>query len=224
MIKRVLGNAPFEISCNDTVLLPGKTREVVISLSNDTEYDLPLSFRFEFNSKVKCDLSAFNIVVPAEGNTQKTLKFEVDQGDKIFTAEHLCNIKVHDGVLESESDYELILPCEMAFKYSNEQNDFSPADEVYFTRDGAFFINKDEFICLEIPLSEQEIITIEKDEAKALVFVDGKVADNREIMLHEGLNKLCIKACCDQKIELFDKYSMQKIYLNTLNPMIFLED
>ncbi len=224
MIKKILGNAPFDISCGQAVLVPGKTKNIDFRLSNDTEYDLPLKFVLSFSSTVKSDLSEFNVVVPAGGNTKKTLKLDVDRNDKIFFSEHLCEIKIHDGVLNSESDYEIAFPCEMAYKCTDKENNFTATNEVYFTSEGTFFANSNECICLEIPLAEQMIISTEKNQTETRTMLDGVQVNSREIKLHPGLNKLCIKMFCDGKIEFFDTESMQKIFLNTINPMYFLED
>ncbi len=223
MIKKILGNAPFDISCNDVVLVPGKTKKLTFRITNDTEYDLPLEFCLGFSSAVKSELSSFNVIVPADGNTVKGLKLDLDEQSKIFTSEHLCEVKIRDGVLESESDYEMLILCEMAYKCTEVMNDFSPTEEKYFTSNGSFFINKDECICLEIPLAEEKTVSLEKDEKDVSVWLDKTQTAPIAIKLHAGLNRLCIKANDDMSFSFYDKNSMQKIYLNTLNTEFFLE-
>lgn len=230
MLKKILGDAPFEVNVERKVVLtPGEKTNVEFVFRNETEYDLPLCCSFNFYSNIKCDKKIFDITVPANGKTKETVGFYTQTSDRLFFGKNLCELKIRDGVLESESDYELLIFCEMSYSCKSERCDSDDVKEhCFFTRGGVFFANAGENVKVKIPTAEKKNVVIDTLSGKMLsVFVCGKeckAEKSTEIELCEGLNEVLINMKEDGNFAFSDFSGNTGLFLDTINAKICLEE
>lgn len=219
MLKRILGQAPFNVSFEEDVLVvPGKSTEISLLFENESEYDLPLSCLFRIESSLKIDCLEFDIVLPAEGKTKKTLVFSLGDDEKIIGGENVCELEIIDRILDTKTVYELEIKGEMAYKCSELISEaFLPSDEAVFTRNGRFFANKDEIIAIEIPTSEETETQLSVISGKVRNFHDGQT-----IKLDAGLNRIIFDMEQDGCFEFVNSVSGDRMFCRTLNPKYYI--
>ncbi len=219
MLKKILGQAPFDVAlCGDVFLSPDRKSTVQLLFSNDTEYDLPLSCTLRLCPSVNADKISFDVILPAMGNTHEKISFSQKQGEKIFGGTKICELEILDGIFDSKTEYEFEINCEMSYRCLEGQNLlFSSSDEGLFTREGRFFANRGESVLLEIPsMTETEI---------ELSVISGEIrdfSDGQKIKLDTGLNRLCFTMDDDGSFEFKNPISGNRIFIETLNPKYFI--
>lgn len=218
MLKKILGEAPFDVELDKKVLIvPGKKTNVKLFFSNISEYDLPLSCSLTFSTSAKVDKTAFDIVVPADGNTEYELVFSADANARMFTGVGIAELEICDRIFDSKTLYEFEIICEAAYKCEALSDGVAPSEDVLFTSGGRFFANKGETVFAEIPL-------MENSEYRLKVF-SGKVKDKNDgdvISLSSGLNRLVFEMLHDGSFEFCDVTSDETVYLDTINPKYFI--
>lgn len=219
MLKKILGEAPFDVTLEaEVVLSPDKCACGTLVFQNSTEYDLPLSCSLKILTSVKADRCEFDVIVPAEGNTRHDISFSVSKDAKILGGKSVCELEIIDGVLDSKTVYELETVCEMSYKCCVGAGDiFDTSDDVVFSRDGVFFANSDEVIAMEIP-------RLEKTEME-LCILSGSIKNYQNgqiIELSEGLSRLYFEVEEDGSFEFLSSGSGEKIFLETLSPKYFI--
>lgn len=227
MLKKILGDACFDISIKEgkRLLLPGKALCVTLCFSNDTEYDLPLSCTLTLPRTVKCDRCEFDVILPAEGNTEQTMVFSVSENELSFCGQSICEIKICDRVFSFESSYELELHTEMAYKCSLPQdNGSNKSNGVLFSRGGTIYANKGERISMQIiALQETDIHAVYEKGFIHSLNLCGKRTESDTIHLSVGCNSLYFDALCDGELHFESVSNDEAIFLDTINPINFVE-
>lgn len=230
MLKKILGDAPFEVEVEKNIVLtPGEKKNVEFVFRNETEYDLPLSCGFKFYSNIKCDKSFFDIIVPANGKTKENVCFYAEKNERVFFGNNVCELKICDGVLESESDYELLIFCEMSYIcIDHEKSSDNGEENFYFTRNGSFFANGNEKVTFKIPTAEKMNVTLETLSGKTgVICVNGKKCNTHksaDIELKEGLNVVSVSMKEDGSFALSDFSGKIGTFLDTINAKLCLEE
>lgn len=218
MLKKILGEAPFDVELDtDIVLTPGKKTTVKLLFSNISEYDLPLSCNLVFSTSVDVDKTSFDITVPADGKTECELTFSKDIDSRMFSGCGIAELEIVDRIFDSRTLYEFEVLCEAAYKCSEKDDGFSPSDETLFTNRGRFFANSGERVFLEIPLMQSAEYT--------LFVCSGKIRDKKSgdvMSLAQGLNRICFEMLEDGSFELCDSLSEETVYPDTLNTKYFI--
>lgn len=218
MLKKILGEAPFDVTLDKSVVItPGKNTDVRLFFSNDSEYDLPLSVKFNFDVSTEVDKTQFDVTVPAEGNTRVMLVFSKNPDAMIFTGLGIGEIEISDRVFDTRTIYEFEIISEAAYKCADFCDGFSQTDDVLFTRNGMFFANKGETVFLEVPLNE--------DENYKIHIVSGKIkdiADEDLIELKKGLNRLSFEMQEDGSFEFLNPENDEKIHSDSVNTKCFI--
>ena len=219
MLKKILGEAPFDIElCESIVVSPDKTHRAQLVFRNDSEYDLPLSCNIKMDSFVAVDRSSFDVILPAEGVTSVELAFSVPATSKIFGGSKICELEIVDRIFDSRTEYEFEVSCELSYKCENAKNDaFSPSENVFFSRDGRIYANKGETVCLEIPSLEQSKFLLHVVSGKIKNFNDGEI-----ITVTPPLCRLCFEMQEDGSFEFQSPESLGRVYPDTLNPRYFI--
>ena len=142
LLKKILSQSTLEIflKSGNTLITPSKKTEIVLFFKNNTEYDMPLSVNITLPFGVNSDSSLFDVTVPAFGNTQKTLIFDVKCDALMFCGKGITEICTFDRVLENKDVFELNLFCEMSYRCDAES---------LFTRNGVFYINSGETVQMQ---------------------------------------------------------------------------
>ena len=218
MLKKILGEAPFDVFLDKpVVIVPGKKTLVKLLFSNISEYDLPLSCSLAFLTSVEADRSEFDIVVPADGKTECELIFSKDPASRMFSGCGIAELEIVDRILDSRTLYEFEIMCESAYSCVEKNEGFTPTDCMLFTNGGRFFANKGETVVLEIPL-------IEPAEHKLCV-ISGKIKDrnNGEVLkLTAGINRLLFEMSEDGSFEFRNTSNDELVYHDTLNTKYFI--
>ena len=218
MLKKILGQAPFDVELSkDVVIIPGKKTVVKLLFSNISEYDLPLSCSLDFSTSVEVDKTAFDIVVPADGKTECELVFSKDKNARMFSGCGISELEIIDRIFDSRTLYEFEIVCEAAYKCADADDGFAPSDEILFTSGGRFFANKRETVFIQIPLMEEK-------EYK-LHILSGKIknrGDGDIIELSQGINKISFEMLEDGSFELCDPSSEERVHPDTLNTKYFI--
>ena len=218
MLKKILGQAPFDITLNKKVVItPGKKTAVWLDFSNDSEYDLPLSLKLGLDVSVDVDKTEFDIVIPAGGKTECFLTFSKNLNTRMFTGKGIGELEIVDRIFDSKTLYEFEILCESAYKCACLNDGFSPSDDIIFSNGGRFFANKGETLFLEIPLME--------DQEYKLCVISGKIKninDGDVLKLTSGINRLVFEILEDGSFEFEDLVSAEKIYADTINTKFFI--
>ncbi len=219
MLKKILGEAPFDAFLSEEIVLsPDKKCKAEMTFSNISEYDLPLSCSIRMNTFAKIDKAEFDVILPADGNTSETLAFSLSYDSRIFGGIKVCELEISDRIFDSKTLYEIEFSVESAYKCIDENEDaFCPSQDILFTRNGVFYGNRGECVCLEVP-------SLEKSELE-LHIISGKIKgfkDSDEIILEKGMNRLCFEMEDDGSFEFRNTQNGEKIYPDTLNPKYFI--
>lgn len=218
LLKRILGQAPFDIDIDRRVVItPGKKTKVLLLFSNDSEYDLPLSVKLCFDISVQVDKTAFDITVPAGGNTQCSLVFSKDTDAEMFTGRGIAELETVDRIFDSKTFYEFEILCEAAYKCEDEPLGFSPSEQILFTNGGVFFANRGETAFVEIPLME--------NAEYRLGVLSGSIKDKKDgdiLKLSKGLNRLCFEMLEDGSFTFLNISNDEPVYPDTLNTKNFI--
>ena len=218
MLKKILGQAPFDVELSGRITItPGKKSLVTLLFSNVSEYDLPLSCSLNFSTSVEADKTKFDITLPADGKTQCDLTFSKDTDSRMFCGCGIAELEILDRIFDSRTLYEFDIFCEAAYKCAENKDDFSPSDEALFTRNGRFFANKGETVFMEIPLA--------RDEEYKLSIPSGKIKNKNDgdiLKLTSGLNKLSFEILEDGSFDLKNPVSDEKVYIDTINTKYFM--
>ncbi len=219
MLKRILGEAPYKVSLEGKAnVVPDRKTTLVLIFESSIEYDLPLSCSMTITSSLRADVCEFDVVLPAEGKTKKTVTFTVPDDAKIIGGVSVAELEIIDRILDSRTVYEFELSGEMAYKCSNNENEvFTASYEVVYTRDGRFFGNTGEIISLEIP-----VMTETEAEISVISGVINGYADGQKIPLTQGLNRVSFEISGDTCFELVDPVSGQKMFLQTLSTKYYI--
>ena len=219
MLKRILGEAPYDVFLDGSALVvPYKRTELTLVFVSKTEYDLPLSCFFRLSGSIKTDICEFDVVLPAEGKTKQQIVLTLQEDAKIVGGESLAELEIIDRLLDSKTVYELELMGEMAYMCVKDKNvSFFPSDGAVYTRNGRFFGNRGEYISLEIPVMEQT--------ETELSVISGKItdlSDGHKIVLTPGINRILLKMEEDTSFELVNPSGGQTVFLKTVNPEFFI--
>lgn len=218
MLKKILGEAPFDAELSNKVLIhPGKKTSVKLLFSNISEYDMPLSCKLSFSTSVEVDKSAFDIIVPADGKTECELAFAVDGDSKIFTGSAVAELEIFDRIFDSRTLYEFEILCEAAYKCADKGEGFAPCHDGVFTNDGIFFANKSETVFLEIPLVQEKELVLNVISGSIKSIKNGAV-----LRLSPGLNRLSFEMLEDGSFEFCDTSNDETMYPDTLNTKHFI--
>ena len=107
MLKKILGEAPFDIELDKNIVItPGKKMSVKLLFKNISEYDLPLSCSLDFSVSAEVDRTKFDIVVPADGKTECELVFSKDKSSRMFSGEGIAELEIVDRIFDSRTLYE----------------------------------------------------------------------------------------------------------------------
>lgn len=214
MLKKYLGQAPFDVALDDDIIVsPDRKYTAFLEFKNDTEYEYPLCCKIRMSSCLKVDKTEFDVILPAEGNTRVPLTFSYPDDARFMGGEKLCELEITDSIFDSKSEYEFQVKCEMAFLCL--ENDST--GETLYSRNGTFFVNKGERVSLQLPVIQ--------DKTVLLHIVSGKIkgyADGQEVLLAEGLCRLCFEMENDGCFEFYSPETGQKVFLDTLNPEYFI--
>ncbi len=218
MLKKILGEAPFEISLKGNAAVScNKKCDLTLVFENTGEYDYPVSCTVRIHSLLKADKTDFDIVVPAEGRTEQKIVFCSPNGAKISGGKKLCELALCEGVFESKSEYEFELAEEMAYKCClDKERAAERSDEVLFSRDGVFFGNKGEVIAAFPLCLEEKQVRIDILSGSIKEYENGDI-----IKLVPPLSLLCFEFAEDGSFEFSDPATGEKVYLETLNPKYF---
>ena len=218
MLKKILGEAPFDIELDKKIVItPGKKMSVKLLFKNVSEYDLPLSCSLDFSVSADVDKTKFDIVVPADGNTECELVFSKDKDSRMFSGMGFAELEITDRIFDSRTLYEFEILCEAAYKCAEGKDGFAPTDETFFTNKGRFFANKGETVFVEIPLMESA--------EYRLCVVSGKTKDRTDgetLNLSAGLNKLSFTMLEDGSFELQNASNDETIYPDTIGTKYFI--
>lgn len=218
MLKKILGQAPFDAALDgDVIITPGKKRTVTLLLSNISEYDLPLSCSLNLSVSADVDKAEFDVIVPAEGKTEVCLTFSKDVYSRMFTGCGIAELEIVDRIFDSKTLYEFEICCEAAYKCTDKNDGFLPTEEIFFTNEGRFFANKGERVCVEIPLMEST--------QYRLCILSGKIKDLNDgdiIKLSSGLNRLAFEMTGDGSFELRNADSDRTVYPDTVCTKYFI--
>lgn len=219
MLKRILGQAPFDVSLSERIIVvPGQKSRARLVFTGDSEYDLPLSCNLDVNGFVKVDASSFDVMVPAGGKSESELVFSASPDSMILGGEKVFSLEIIDRIFDTKTEYELSIRCEMGYKCSlSKEEAFEKTDTPLYSRSGVFFGNKGEIISLEIPCENETEIKIAVLSGKIKDVPDGK-----SIHLNTGVNRLFFEMQQDGSFELCDVTSDETIYLDTINPKYFI--
>lgn len=219
MLKKILGQAPFEIElCEGVVVSPDKMQKAEFVFRNDSEYDLPLSCNIKPNSFVAVDKSSFDVMLPAEGVTSVGIVFSVSDSSKIFGGSKICELEIVDRIFDSRTEYEFEVSCELAYKCENGgENEFLQTENVFFSRNGRIYANSGEVVSLELSSLEESELLIHVVSGKIKDFKDGE-----KIRLIPPLNRLCFEMEEDGSFEFQNPVSLEVVYPDTLNPKHFI--
>ena len=220
MLKKILGEAPFDVSFDrNIVIVPGRKTTAELVFSNDTEYDLPLSIKITFGTLIEVSKTEFDILVPAEGKTETDLTFSKSIDAGIFTGNGIGEIEIVDRIFDSKTLYEFNVICESAYKCSGACDDFSPTDEMFFSRKGRFYANKGECVCVQIPLAEETEYKLHVISGKIKNRSDGEI-----IKLRKGINSFCFEMTDDGSFEFQSPENDETVYPDTLNTKYFIKE
>lgn len=218
MLKKILGEAPFDVSLEKRIIItPGKKTVTTLLFSNTSEYDLPLSCSLNFSVSIDTDKTAFDVTVPAEGNTSVSLIFSKDADSRMFTGKGIAELEIVDRIFDSKTLYEFEILCESAYKCAGINDGFSASDNTLFTSCGRFFANKDEAVFIEIPCME--------DTEYRLCILSGKIKkqNNGDLLkLTSGLNRIIFEMSQDGSFEFQDTVSGEAVYADTINTKHFI--
>lgn len=218
MLKKILGQAPFDVSLDRKVVItPGKKCAVTLLFSNDSEYDLPLSCSLNLTTSADVDKSSFDVVLPAQGKTQVPIVFSKETDSKLFSGKGIAELEILDRIFDSKTLYEFEILTEAAYKCGDKNEGFSPTKGVLFTNGGTFFGNKGETVYVEIPLMEHA--------EYSLGILSGRIKNkkNGDILgLSAGLNKLCFEMEDDGSFVLLNLSNDEPAYPDTLNTQYFI--
>lgn len=218
MLKKILGEAPFDVELDKKVIItPGKKTSVKLLFNNISEYDLPLSASINFSVSAEVDKTRFDIIVPADGKTECVLTFSKDKASRMFSGIGIAELEIIDRIFDSKTLYEFDIVCEAAYKCAEETEGFEASEDVVFTNKGRFFANKGETVFVQVPLMEAV--------QYKLFVLSGKIkdkADGEILNLTPGLNKLCFTMLEDGSFEFRDPSSDETVYPDTLNTKYFI--
>ncbi|MBE6682142.1 MAG: hypothetical protein E7600_07655 [Ruminococcaceae bacterium] len=218
MLKKILGQAPFDVSLDKKVIItPGKKCSVTLLFSNDTEYDLPLSCSLNFTTSADVDKSSFDVVLPAEGKTQVQIVFSKETDSKLFSGKGIAELEILDRIFDSKTLYEFELLTESAYKCGDVKEGFTPTESMLFTGGGVFFANKGETVFVEIPLMEEA--------QYRLGILSGSIKGRKDgdiLRLSSGLNRLLFEMEDDGSFVILDSSSDEPAYPDTLNTQYFI--
>lgn len=218
MLKKILGEAPFDIELDKSVIItPCKKTVIKLLFSNISEYDLPLSCSLDFTTSVEVDKTKFDIIVPADGKTECELVFSKDIGSRIFSGCGIAELEIIDRIFDSRTLYEFEIFCEAAYKCGDADDGFVPSEEILFTNGGRFFANKKETVFIQIPVMEEK--------EYGLHILSGNIknqSDGDIIKLSQGINKISFEMLEDGSFELCDVSSEETAFPDTLNTKYFI--
>ena len=149
MLNRILGEIPFDVSLRGSFAVsPDRECKLLLVFENTGEYDYPASCSIAIHSLIRIDSPQFDIVIPAEGKTEKTLTFSLPRDVRLCGGEKICEIEISEGVFDSKAQFEFNICEEMLYECQGQERG------VFCSRDGVFFGNKGEkmkiiFACLE---------------------------------------------------------------------------
>lgn len=219
MLKKILGEAPFDAFLSEEIVLsPDKKCKAEMTFSNISEYDLPLSCNIRMNSFAKIDKAEFDIILPADGNTSEILAFSVPTDSRIYGGIKVCELEILDRIFDSKTLYEIEFAVESAYKCVDKKEDaFCPSQDMLFTRNGMFYGNRSECVCLEVPSLEEAELELHVISGKIKGFKDSDV-----VKLEKGMNRLCFEMEDDGSFEFRNLQNGGKIYPDTINPEYFI--
>lgn len=219
MLKKILGEAPFDVMMNGKIRVsPQKCSKTTLEFINDSEYDMPLSCNLFLQSFLKVDKTSFDITLPADGKTMAELSFSISPDSEIFGGHGVCEIEISDRIFDSKTVYEAETLCEMSFKCCDKaSNAFTACDELLFSREGVIFGNKGEIVSLEILCTQSTEVALSISESAVKNYADGQ-----KLTLNEGLNRLVFEFVKDGELSFLDVSSEEKMYLTTLSPKYFI--
>ena len=149
MLNKILGGIPFDVSLKGNFAVsPVRECKLGLVFENSGEYDYPVLCRIKIHSLIRVDSPEFDIVVPAEGKTEKTLTFSLAEDVRLCGGEKLCELEISEGVFDSKALFEFNVCEEMLYECRGRDRG------VFCSRDGVFFGNKGEkmkivFACLD---------------------------------------------------------------------------
>lgn len=218
MLKKILGEAPFDIALDKKIVItPGKKTSVKLLFSNISEYDLPLSCSLSFSVSAEVDKAKFDIIVPADGKTECELTFSKDKDARMFSGRGIAELEIVDRIFDSRTLYEFDIFCEAAYKCAEEADGFKGAEETVFTRHGRFYANSGETVFAEIPLMESTEYSLRLLSGK----IEGR-SDGEMLKLTAGLNKLSFTMLEDGSFELVDPLNDETVYPDTIGTKYFI--
>ncbi len=214
MLKKYLGEAPFDVLLDGEILLsPDKKCTVYLDFVNDTEYEYPLCCKIRLNSSIEVDKTDFDVTLPAEGNTRQPLVFSLPKDSKLTGGEKICELLISDRIFDSKTEYEFEVRCEMTFKCREKDG----SDQTLCSRNGVFLANKGERVEIQLALLEEKTVLLHITSGAVKGYDDGA-----SITLSGGLNRLSFEMQEDGSFEFLDAVRCEKIYLDTLNPKYFI--
>ena len=219
MLKKILSQSSLEISLKsgNAILTPSKTADIVLHFENNTEYDMPLSVNIALPIGVNVDTALFDITVPALGNTQKTLVFDVKSDALMFFGQGVVEISAFDRVLENRDVFELNLLCEMSYKCDGES---------LFSRNGVFYINTGETLEIQFAPMEQKDVSLCVLSGNLLsIKLNSMPVENiSKITLQRGVNKFFVTSKKEASFCFTDINTDTGAFINTINSKNFAEE
>ena len=217
MLKRILGTAPFDVLLKNEVVVSASGKTVAtLCFENESEYDLPLSCVLKLQPFVNADKTQFDVTLPAEGNTSIDIVFSIPEDAKIVGGKKICELEIIDRIFDSKTLYEFEICVEMAYKCCDKkENSFMPSDDVLYSRDGVFYGNCTEKVCLELALIEEQRTEIH--------VIAGKIKQtDTKLCLSQGVNKIEIEFSEDGSFEFINCQDRRKMFFDTINPKYFI--
>jgi len=224
MLKRILGDdngLSLSLNKSPVYLCPSKKSVIEITANNTTEYDMHLFLSFGAVSGVTLQNSEPDFFIPAQGKSVFTLMLSVSENEKLYMGTSILDFKVTDRVLEWQQEYELCFFTENGFTRCDGENDYSPDEQMLFSRQGIIYLSENENACLQAACTEEKTFLFQYD-GTAELYVNGNLCQNDKFTLQSGLNKICISCKNDGAFWFAEIESEKKTCLNTINPKFFL--